>query len=173
MNKKQSNTKELAARYISVGTADFAQTLMLVTLAILAPVAFAHAPQNQLITGTIVNALLFYGAWRLGLLNALLIAIIPSTVALVQGILPAPFALMIPYIIAANCLLVVVFSALKNSLMIGIVTASIFKFSLLFLVAGLFASKIGTGVLAMFQWTQLLTSLLGGLVAFSVIKLKK
>lgn len=170
-----NSVKEKTTQFplIGIKTSDIALTLFLVFAAIAAPVVFAHAPQNQLLTGTIVNGLLFYGAWRLGLFNALLIAVVPSTVALIQGLLPAPFALMIPYIISANALLVITFIALKNKPVIGIATASIVKFSFIFLVATLLSAKIGSAILIMFMWPQLLTALLGGTLAYAVFQFRK
>ena len=173
MNINKTKTMTISNKLIGINSSDISLTLLFVIMAIAAPTIFAHAPNNQLITGTIVNALLFYGAWRLGLLNALLIAVIPSTVALIQGLLPAPFALMIPYIIAANCLLVTIFFALKRSPLIGIATASMAKFGFLFLIATFFATKIGAGILFMFQWPQLVTALFGGMLAFALFRLRK
>jgi len=173
MNKPFIKEQTKSFPLVGVQPSDIATTLILVMLAIATPTIFAHAPHNQLITGTIVNGLLIWGAWRLGLANALFVAAVPSTIALIQGLLPAPFALMIPYIIAANSLLVIVFSALRKTPLIGIATASLAKFGFLFIVSSFYATKIGPSILLMFQWPQLVTALLGGIGAYLTYRMVK
>ncbi|MEA1925646.1 MAG: hypothetical protein U9M90_00165 [Patescibacteria group bacterium] len=157
----------------SFRVSDLAWTVILILLAVAAPAIFAHTPHNQWITGTIVNALLFIAGWRLGVVNAFAIAAMPSTVALIRGLLPTPMAVMIPYIIMANFLLVIVFMALKKKLFLGIISASLVKFGFLFIAATFLSAHIGLNLIVMFQWPQLATALAGGLVSIPIIKFLK
>ena len=65
--------------------------------------------QQQAITGIIVNAMLFVATALLGVRMAIVLAFLPSVIALSLGTLPAPLAPMIPYIMVSNVLLVFVF----------------------------------------------------------------
>ncbi len=176
MNKKVNKKNTVAITIpnnISIAgfrASDLAWTVILTLLAVAAPAIFAHTPHNQWVTGTIVNALLFIAGWRLGIVNAFVIAAMPSTVALMRGLLPTPMAIMIPYIIMANFLLVIVFMALKKKLFVGMISASLVKFGFLFIAAMFLSAHIGSNLIVMFQWPQLVTALAGGLVSILVIK---
>ncbi|MEA2006582.1 MAG: hypothetical protein U9O20_00260 [Patescibacteria group bacterium] len=158
---------------IGLETKDLLWTTTLTLLAIIAPALLAHTPHNQWITGTIVNALLFIAAWRLGLANAILVAVLPSSVALMRGLLPAPMAILIPYIIFSNVLLILTFSFLKKNLTLGVSIASFVKFTFLFGVSLYFAPKLLAPMIMMLQWSQLITALAGGFVAAMTISLLK
>ena len=93
---------------------DLVWTIGFVATAILFPALLAHTPHNQWITGTIVNAILFLAVWRVGVVNAAFVAFLPSSIALLRGLLPAPMAILIPYIILANIILICVFYILKK-----------------------------------------------------------
>jgi hypothetical protein len=140
--------------------------------AVIFPALLAHTPHNQWITGTIVNAVLFLAVWRVGLVNATLIAALPSSIALVRGLLPAPMAVLIPYIILSNIILIAAFYALKKYPLAGIISASLVKFLFLFLITSYFI-KIATPLLVMMHWPQLVTALAGGLIAIGIIKITR
>ncbi|HCP60545.1 MAG TPA: iron hydrogenase, partial [Dehalococcoidia bacterium] len=57
---------------------------------------------SQFITGPIVNATLLIAVALLGMRDGILIGLIPSTIALATGLLPAVLAPMIPFIIVGN-----------------------------------------------------------------------
>jgi len=138
---------------------------------VIAPAIFAHTHPNQWITGTLVNAVLFLAAYKLAPVNALLIAVLPSTIALTRGLLPLPMALLIPYIITSNILLILVFGAFKKRLITGVIISSLAKFSFLYILTLIIAEKINLKLISMFQWPQLFTALAGGVVALTVINL--
>lgn len=140
--------------------------------AVIFPALLAHTPHNQWITGTIVNALLFLAVWRVGIVNAALIAVFPSSIALLRGLLPAPMAIMVPYIIISNLAMIFVFFALKKYPLAGIISSSIAKFLFLFTITSFFI-KLATPLLIMMQWPQLVTALAGGLIAVGTIKVSK
>ncbi len=138
------------------------QFVLLLSLSIAAPLA-----HNQIITGSIVNAILFIAVATLGITGAGLICLIPSIFALLAGTLPTPLIPFIPFIMLANIILVLSFNYLKRyRLWLGIVSAALLKFSFLFLIS-FGASQIVATVLG---GTQLLTALLGGLIAYFVLK---
>ncbi len=167
MQTTQTKTRKI----ISVSKKDLLWTTGLMLTAIIAPAALAHTPQNQWVTGTVVNAVLFVAAWRLGIVNAAFIAILPSSIALMRGLLLPPQAMIIPFIIISNILLISTFVILKKKSLIGVVTASLLKF--LFLAGTtslLFAEKLPITLLQMMQWPQLITALAGGFIAIAFIK---
>lgn len=174
MNKIKTITKK--SNWIGYEIADLSWTIGLTTAIIIAPAILAHTPANQIVTGTIVNALLFLAAYRLPLGNAIMIAILPSSVALLRGLLPAPMVTLIPYIIFSNIILISVFSFLKKFPIMGILSASLTKFILLYSVVFILAQKISNPLIVMFQWPQLITALMGGftfLFLLKVFKIKK
>jgi hypothetical protein len=171
MQKNYQNTIALTFPAATYQTKDIAWTLAFTLAAVIFPALFAHTPHNQWITGTIVNAILFLAVWRVGIANTLLVAILPSAVALMRGLLPAPMAMLIPFIIFSNIILISAFYALKKHLLVGIVSASLAKFIFLFAITSYFI-KVTSPQLVMMQWPQLFTALAGGLIALSLIKLK-
>jgi hypothetical protein len=169
----QDNEQKTAAITFPVATyqvKDIAWTIGLLVAAIIFPALLAHSPQNQWLTGTIVNSILFIAVWRVGIVNAAVIAALPSTIALERGLLPAPMAALIPYIILANIIMVAIFYFLSNKTLLGIISASVLKFAFLFALTAFFI-KVTTPLAVMMQWPQLFTALAGGLVAIGTIKL--
>src|SRR4030042_5782846 len=65
---------------------------------------------NQFITGPLVNAALIIGVVTLGTGPAVTIGLVPSVIALSSGLLPAPLAPMVPFIMISNAILIVVFN---------------------------------------------------------------
>jgi hypothetical protein len=154
---------------ISVSAKDVAWTVGLTLVAIVAPMLLAHTPNNQWITGTIVNMTLFLASWRLGVANAVLVGALPSTIALMRGLLFAPMAPFIPFIIVSNAILVIVFSLTKKNLFWGILTASFAKSAFLLSITLLLAFKLPSPLAYMLQFPQLVTALAGGLLAVGLI----
>lgn len=163
--------KTLSLPLTSFKTKDIAWTISLILAIVITPAILAHTTQNQWLTGTIVNAILFLAAYKLKLVNAILVAIIPSTIALTRGLLPLPMAMLIPYIILSNTILITIFSTFKKRILPGVLLASFAKFSFLYLVIFFMAKELNTTFILMFQWPQLITALAGGFLALSIIKL--
>ncbi|MFA5087289.1 MAG: iron hydrogenase [Candidatus Paceibacterota bacterium] len=145
--------------------------IALLGIALLAPLA-----QNQIITGTIVNAVLLLSVFILGLRGAAAIAFFPSVISLGLGLLPGVMAPMVPFIITGNLIFVSVFAAVKNkNYWLGAISASVLKFVWLFvasqLVISLFIQKpIVAKIVAMMSWPQLLTALLAGIVVYFIFQ---
>jgi hypothetical protein len=169
-NQMKNNLKTLVINKEAILT-----LALLIAVAVAAPVVF----KQQLIAGTIVNATLIIGVSLLGARDALLIGLIPSSVALATGLLAPVMAPVIPFIILGNSILVLSFAYLnKLNYWAGIVAGSLLKFALLFgtstMVIGLLINKqVAPAVAQMLSWPQLVTALTGGLLAFGVLKLLK
>jgi len=141
----------------------------LVVLGVIIGAQFFH---NQLMTGTIVNALLISSVVFLGLRQSIGIAIIPSLFALGLGLLPAVLAPFIPFIILGNIVLILCFYFLKNkNYWLGVISGSILKFGFLFFSSSIiFGNSLPAKVLEMMAYPQLITALLGSVLAFVVLK---
>lgn len=143
----------------------------LVSAAILAPFIGV-----QLITGSIVNATLFLAAYLIGVGGAVLFAVVPSILALTMGFLPAILAPMVPFIIGGNIILVLIFSYFKDKkFLFGILSASLVKFLFLyisanFIIGFILKSEVADPIANMMSWPQLLTALMGGVIAISILK---
>jgi hypothetical protein len=154
--------------------ATLAQFLVLLSVAIFAPLA-----HSQIITGFIVNATLFIAAATLGLEGAIMIGVLPSFFALLTGTLPLTLAPLIPFIILSNAVLVITFVSLKKtSYWFKMVVAASFKFIFLsaislVVIKLLFSGKIVLAAATMLSWPQLLTALIGGALAYTVLQSRK
>lgn len=143
--------------------------IALLGVAVLAPLA-----QNQIVTGTIVNAVLLAAVFILGFKGAVAIAFFPSVISLGLGLLPGVMAPMVPFIIIGNLIFVSVFVAVKNkNYWLSAAGASVLKFVWLFatsqLVIALFIQKpIAVKIAAMMSWPQLLTALLASIVVYFI-----
>ena len=146
------------------------QLSIFIALAVVAPYFL-----NQLITGSIVNALLFISASTLGLESAFLLCLIPSLISLYTGLLPLAIAPMIPFIMTGNALLVLTFSKLKaKGFWLGAVPAALIKYIFIYSVGMLLANSILKGtaknVLLMISWPQFATAIAGAAIAFLFLK---
>lgn len=133
---------------------------------------------NQFVTGPIVNATLFLGAYYLGNGNAILIALVPSVAALSSGLLPLPLAPMVPFIMISNAILIITFNKFREwHFGAASILASLAKYVFLYLTAILIIKAImpnnlaAKAALVMMAWPQLVTALAGALIAFGIIKI--
>jgi hypothetical protein len=138
-------------------------------------VCFAPLINNQLITGTIVNASLLIAVVLLGMRGAILLSILPSLASLLFGLLPIVMAPMVPFIIFGNISLVYIFNLLRRkNFFLGLIPAALVKFSFLFLVSNFLISffikqSVADKIAVMMSWPQLITALLGGVIAYILI----
>ncbi|MFH1890757.1 MAG: iron hydrogenase [Candidatus Kuenenbacteria bacterium] len=166
--------------------------IILLTLATGAPLLGFH---SQWITGPIVNMALVLSVYILGIRGALLIGLLPSTIALGTGLLPAVLAPMIPFIIIANTLLVFTLDYFANQSTIynsqpathnlqpriywaSLIVASGLKYLFLFstssIVAGLLLKQaLAAQVAILMSWPQFFTALIGGILAWGILKIVK
>lgn len=153
-----------------------AEFIVLTVAATIAPL-IGH---NQLITGPLVNAILFISVFLLGPQGAVLVGLIPSVVALSAGLLPLPLAPMVPFIMISNTILVLTFYHLNRAnFWLGIAGASLLKFLFLFgtsyfVVNFITQQTIAQKAAAMMSWPQFVTALGGGALAYLLLRsLKK
>ncbi len=139
-----------------------------------------HYVHSQWITGPIVNATLFIGVVTLGPASAMLIGLVPSVVALSIGLLPAPLAPMVPFIMISNAVLVWSFGYLRKvNYWAGVAGSTLLKYLFLYatstFVVNMIANKSISAKAAatMLAWPQIVTVLIGGVIAFGVLKLVK
>jgi hypothetical protein len=132
---------------------------------------------TQWLTGSLVNAFLILSCLMLGFRSALLLAFVPSVVALSTGLLPFVLAPMVPFIVLGNIILIFVFYLIpKENFFMTLVLASFLKFVFLYLTAHFVAQyflteMILSKVLLMMSWPQFATAILGGGIAYSVLKM--
>lgn len=136
-----------------------------------------HYIHNQFITGSIVNATLFLAVTQLGVGNAIMIGLLPSVVALTSGLLPLPLAPMVPFIMISNAIMIITFSNFKKiNYWAGIFGGALFKYAFLFLTSQIVVNLITNQNIAskasatMMAWPQIVTALIGGVIAFGIIK---
>ncbi len=153
--------------------------LLLLTLATAAPLLGFH---SQWITGPIVNAALILAVYLVGIRGALLIGILPSTIALGVGLLPAILAPMIPFIIISNTLLVLIVDWFKDGRYLNYWPALFFaatvKYLFLFFTSSLVISlllkqSLATKVAQLMSWPQFFTAVMGGFLTWVFLKLLK
>lgn len=125
---------------------------------------------QQMITGPIVNTTLFAATIFLGTRMGIFVGLIPSIIALSVGMLPAPLAPMVPYIMLGNAILILTFGFLKDkNYWLAVIIASFLKFIFLYLtssvVIGLLMKKeLADSVTIMMSYPQFFTALGGGVL---------
>ena len=141
-------------------------------IAIIVP-AFIHI---QWITGPVVNAILFIAAVLIGPMEAVFLGLMPSTVALSAGLLPLPLAPMVPFIMLGNAVLVAVFYYLhRKNFFLALGLAAFLKFAFLhqtvvWLMSRLLEEEITAKLAVMMSWPQFFTALIGGAIAYALLK---
>jgi riboflavin transporter len=130
----------------------------------------------QWLTGPTVNAALFIATVILGPMRAILLGLMPSTVALSAGLLPFALAPMVPFIMLGNVIMVLVFYYLyKKNYFVALSVSAFLKFAFLHqTVTWLMSRFLGKGLVAsltvMMSWPQFFTAIIGGLVAYAFLK---
>ncbi len=140
-------------------------------------VTIAPLLNQQIVTGSIVNATLFISVATLGVSATMMVGMLPSVIALSAGLLPPVLAPMVPFIIIGNTLLILIFAWLyKKNDLLAVISASIIKFTFLFatgsVVINLLLEKaVASQVALMMSWPQLLTAIIGGGIAIVFLHL--
>ncbi len=141
----------------------------------------------QPITGPLVNTMLLLTTLLLNVTAGIVLGIITPLTAVIRGQLPPVFLPMVPFIVAANILLVSIFGILiktfkttklhnKTPLLspahwIGLLAGSTVKFLFLYysaktLVPLMFGKNFSPQFLAMMALPQFITAVIGGAFAF-------
>jgi hypothetical protein len=136
----------------------------------------------QWLTGPIVNAILILVLFLVGVRSALVVALVPSLMALAGGLLPAVLAPAVPFIMISNVIFVLsidrAYDWSKNSLRgywLGVLIGAVLKFIFLYfsvswIVKLLVKQELAVAVARMMSWPQLVTAVAGGVIAFVILK---
>jgi hypothetical protein len=165
------------------------QAAMLIALLVVVQLLTFAVPKSvplvgQLFTGTLVNLVLIVGAGAVGFSGAAVAAVLSPVLAFLFG--QMLFPQMIPVVAIGNLVIVVVtwafFAAVRKNgksplNVAGIAVGAVAKTAVLWAAASLFIvplffsanPKVGKNISLMFSWPQLITAVIGGLVALAVI----
>jgi hypothetical protein len=132
---------------------------------------------HQWTTGPIINAVLILSVYLLGIRSAVFIALFPSLMALSGGLLPAVLAPVVPFIMIGNIILIFLIDAGRRYIgfSAGLFLGSLFKFLFLYSSVAwienlLLKSEFASKVALMMSWPQFATAIIGGILAWGVIK---
>jgi len=136
----------------------------------------------QWISGPIINAILILVLFLVGARSALVVALIPSLMALSGGLLPAVLAPTVPFIMVSNLIYIYVIDSFykriknpKNGYFIGLFLSAAFKFiflqlSFIFISKLLIKSQVILKVAQMLSWSQFFSAVTGGMIAWVILK---
>lgn len=136
---------------------------------------------QQFLTGPIINALLILSLLNLGKDKAFFLSLIPSSVALANGLLPVALAPMVPFIMISNCFYLIIFAkfyqpkAVFGKNFLTVLLAAFGKSLFLFLVSklimeGLLTAPLSSRIASMMSWPQMWTATVGGVLALLLQK---
>ena len=124
----------------------------------------------QLITGPLINTVLYLSALLIGSWGGIIIGICTPVIAFMRGILPQPLGPMVPFIALGNSILVVIFILLKGKneiLRIGL--ASLLKYLILYISVSCIVD-VPPKIAQIMGLPQLFTALSGGIIALLVYR---
>ena len=155
-------------------------------LALLIALQWITKPAGQLVTGTCVNCILAVSVLLGGMGNGVTVALLSPVIAYGLGI--APNLATVPAIMVGNALFVLVLKSLAGRRLwkqvLALVSAAALKFAVLYalvswvicgvaadalLAEGILKAPMVTALPATFSWPQLITALLGGAVALTIV----
>jgi hypothetical protein len=136
--------------------------------------------QSQLITGTVINSLLFVASEKLNKKSLYPMLVLPSIGAILHGVLFGPQTLFLfyflPFIWVGNYLQVNVFSLMKKQNYLSrIFSAGLAKYLLLFVAASIYFkfNIVPQLFITSMGMIQFATAIMGGLLAYFVLNLLK
>ena len=153
------------------------RTALLLALVIVFQMVGRSIPNNNFIVGPLVNACLLISTALAGVWSGIIISFLAPFTSLINNHAPVAAALLpfAPFVGAGNAIYVISFYLLrKKSPIAGIGIGSILKFGFLYGAITLFLRilsfpKFAKALLLLFGWPQLITALIGGVVALIVI----
>lgn len=137
------------------------------------------------LAGPFVNAVLIVAAYLCGGFYGSILAVLSPIFAAVTGQLAAPMVPFVPFIIVGNLLYVIPFALLKNKGKLGIyggfILGSLLKFifltvaskKLIYVVGLNIPKKVALKLASAMSLPQLITAIIGGILAYLLIKLLK
>lgn len=147
-------------------------TILLYSVYVLAFTIPAFFGKPQLLIGSIINFLIVFTVLKYGFKRSIPVQILPSSSALVTGLLfsgATPFMVyLIPFIIVSNSLLALTLNKRKD--MLGVVLGSLFKSIFLYSIVNILMNVIGLPsiFLTSMGYIQFITALIGGTTAILV-----
>lgn len=156
------------------------QTAVLIALLII--LQYTTASLGQLITGSCVNAVLAFSALAVGISNSAVVALLSPFFAFMLGIGPKLLPI-VPCIAIGNLTYVLIIAFIsgkgmndtRNAVSVGI--GAVLKFVVLqYLVVNIVCTKLPlkppqiATFTKMFSWPQLITALIGGILAMFIAK---
>lgn len=133
-------------------------------------------PLSTFVVGSLVNASLVVAAATVGIPGGVFISLVAPIVAFLQGHLP-PVPPMVPIVALGNAIIVVGYAILKGrSPYLGVVVGAVAKAAFLFVAVQLLMQMITLKppiIKALsfgFSWPQLVTALIGGVLAVQVVR---
>lgn len=163
-----------------------------VMLALLIGVQTATRPFGQFVTGSLVNLILLVSVFMIGIYGGVTIALLSPILAFMAGIGPA-FIQIIPFIAIGNAIFVIAAWLIAGSSIakadkravtkssVGLAAASAAKFLFLWIGLVMIALPMIPGIKekqaavigASFSWPQLVTALIGSILAMIIVPLLK
>ncbi len=158
----------------SVDTRKITRTAILIALT----VAFQSLGLQQMITGPVVNMFLYLAVMVAGIWGGVAAGLVTPVMALWVGILKPAMAPMVPAIALSNAALAVLFGAVSGIgdrasgvlRFAGVLVASFVKF-LILSGAVKYLVQVPAPLAKMMQGTQLVTALIGGVLAIILIEI--
>ena len=163
-------------------------TMTAVFIALLIAVQAGTGFLGQFVTGSLVNLILIVSVMTCGLSSGITVAVISPVFAKLLNIGPA-FWTLVPFILIGNIVLVLIWSAVgginvKNehiARITALVTAAVCKFAVLYIGVVKIAiplfmhlnGKQAAAISTMFSFPQLITALIGGILAAIILPLLK
>ncbi len=153
------------------------RTAVLLAIVVVVQMVGRSIPNNNFIVGPLVNLCLLVATMTAGLTGGVTIAVLSPFTSLINNNAPIATALL-PFAVVialANVTFVLIFYFLYNkNKYIGLVLGALAKFGLLFVGIRVFLnifdySKFTKKLFELFSWPQLVTALIGGIIAIPVI----
>lgn len=165
----------------STKTQFITRTALLLALVIVVQMAGRFIPNSNFVVGPLVNACLLVSTALTGVWSGIIIAVVSPLSSLINNHAPVAAALLpfSPFIAVGNAVYVLSYYLLrKKSPLAGIGVGSVLKFAFLYFAIRLFLQifefpKFAKVLSLLFGWPQLITALLGGIIALAVIKALK
>ncbi|MDV3426413.1 MAG: ECF transporter S component [Bacillota bacterium] len=168
------------------GVQNLVRSGLLLAIAVVIIFAGKNVPTiNQFLAGPGVNAVLLLTAYICGTYYGIGVGLLTPLVALLVGQLPSALGPFVPFIMIGNAIYVLLFGLLKDKVKfgkyVGMLSGSVLKFLFLFLSAKklvtLFSLNIPKKALSklavMMGVPQLITALIGGIIAIAIIEILK
>lgn len=135
-------------------------------------------PNSNFVVGPLVNACLLLAAIYSGLWSGTIIAVIAPVASVLTSHSPVVAFLLpfIPVVALGNFVLVLLFHIFRNKKAVGILTGAVLKFAVLFGGVYFYLEVLGIGkkfapaVTFMFGWPQLVTAIVGAMIAMAATK---